>query len=325
VIWKSAPYAASLADSSGRVLWGDRASSARRSFPLRSVSGWELRLGEANTGDQGRRFLWYAFVLLLLMMLAFGVAVTLRTARREMELGRLQAEFAAGVTHEFKSPITGIRLLMERIIGGRVNSRSTIQDYYTAVCRETDRLELLVNRLLETHRIQSGQARYHFAPHCMADIAESAISRLRAQADAKRIHLTLETDDAQREADLDCTAIQDSLENLIENAIKYSPPDTSVAVTVEHTAKEVRVTVRDQGAGIDPADLPRIFDRFYRGRRDERQSVRGTGLGLPLVKAVVEGHGGLVEVKSIPGKGSEFCLRIPLREEERYAQSAHRG
>lgn len=319
------PYPVALTDSSGHLLWGDvQATGAARSFHLRAVSGWELRLGQPPGGDRSR-FLWYAFVAILLIMLAFGVAVTLRAARHEMELARMQAEFAAGVTHEFKSPITGIRLLMERIIGGRIHNRSTMQDYYMAVCRETNRLELLVNRLLETHRIQSGRVHYHFAPHAIRDLVESAIARLQTEADTKHIALILEANDGSREVEMDRTAMQDSIENLIENAIKYSPPDTQVQVVVEYTAKELRITVKDQGAGIEADDLPHIFDRFYRGRRDDRQAVRGTGLGLPLVKAVAEGHGGSIDVKSAPGKGSEFCLRIPIREEENYAQSLDRG
>ena len=215
--------------------------------------------------------------------------------------------------------------MLERITGGRLLDKATIREYQGTAQRETDRLERLVNRLLETHRIQSGQKRYQFAPHCIIDIVEGAISQFRPQAEAKRITLTLKTDDVLREIDLDRTGIQDSIENMLDNAIKYSPPDTSVEVSVEHGPKELRVTVRDEGIGIDPADLPRIFDRFYRGRRGEQQSVRGTGLGLALVKAVAEGHGGSVAVKSAPGQGSEFCLCIPIREEETYVASLDRG
>ncbi len=325
-IHKTVPYPFAVADSSGHLLWGDAtALKGKASFPLRVVSGWEFHAGEYAPGNERRQFLWYAFLALLLMTLAFGLAATIRIVKRELELARLQAEFAASVTHEFKSPIAGIRLLLERITGGHVIDKATIREYQHTAQRETDRLERLVNRLLETHRIQSGQKHYQFAPHCIIDIVESAIAHFGAQAEAKRITVTLNTDDVLREIDLDRTAIQDSIENLLDNAIKYSPPDTSVEVSVEHGAKELRVCVRDQGIGIEAADLPRIFDRFYRGRRGEQQSVRGTGLGLALVKAVAEGHGGSVAVKSAPGQGSEFCLCIPIREEETYVTSLDRG
>ncbi|HSB16289.1 MAG TPA: HAMP domain-containing sensor histidine kinase [Bryobacteraceae bacterium] len=325
-IHKTVPYPIAVADSSGHLLWGDAtALKGKASFPLRVLFGWEFHAGEYAPGNERRQFLWYAFLALLLMTLAFGLAATIRIVKRELELARLQAEFAASVTHEFKSPIAGIRLLLERITGGHVLDKATIREYQHTAQRETDRLERLVNRLLETHRIQSGEKRYQFAPHCIIDIVETAVAHFSPQAGAKRITVTLKTDDVLREIDLDRTSIQDSIENLLDNAIKYSPPDTNIEVSVEHGAKELRVCVRDQGIGIETADLPRIFDRFYRGRRGEQQSVRGTGLGLALVKAVAEGHGGSVTVKSAPGQGSEFCLCIPIREEETYVPSLDRG
>jgi signal transduction histidine kinase len=148
---------------------------------------------------------------------------------------------------------------------------------------------------------------------------------LRTQADAKKITVNVDSDDPTREIDVDRTALQDSFENLLENAIKYSPPGTSVALSIRHGDRDLLVSVRDEGLGIDPADLPRIFDRFYRGRRTASQAIPGTGLGLALVKAVAEGHGGTVEVESAPGGGSEFRLRIPIREEETYVAGPDRG
>jgi signal transduction histidine kinase len=98
-----------------------------------------------------------------------------------------------------------------------------------------------------------------------------------------------------------------------------------VALAIRHRNRDLLVSVRDEGLGIDPADLPRIFDRFYRGRRSASQAIPGTGLGLALVKAVAEGHGGAVEVECGPGGGSEFRLRIPIREEETYVAGSDRG
>lgn len=324
-IAKTFSFPLALADPAGHSLWGKVSGGIPRTLPLRAVPGWQLLVGEPLF-DSGRfqRSLWYGFLALLLAMLVFGLAMTDRLVRREVELARLQAEFAAGVTHEFKSPLTGLRLLMERIGSGRLLSQESFREYLSAMRRETDRLDHLVNRLLETHRIQSGQKHYQIAPHCITDIAQTAAARLRTQAEAKKITVTVDSDDPTREIDVDRTALQDSLENLLENAIKYSPSGTSVALTIRHGDRDLFVSVRDQGLGIDPADLPRIFDRFYRGRRTASQAIPGTGLGLALVKAVAEGHGGAVEVESAPG-GSEFRLRIPIREEETYVAGPDRG
>lgn len=322
----SVPYPLAVADSTDHIVWGDAAARAGRSFPLRAVPGWELLTGQPPaTTDLYQLWLWYGLVVMLVAMLAFGLVITARTVRGEMELACAQAEFAAGVTHEFKSPITGIRLLVERIRAGRLQDLSGIRDYCAAVDQEADRLDHLVNRLLDTHRIQSGQKSYHRAPHCAAEIAEAAIAHLRTQAEAKRITIAFDSDDPVRESDLDRIAIQDAIENLLDNAIKYSPPETHIAITVRHDHRDLRITVGDQGFGIDTTDLPRIFDRFYRGRGTGTQLVAGTGLGLALVKAAVEGHGGRIETASAPGQGSEFQIRIPIRQQESYASSLNRG
>ena len=278
--------------------------------PLRAVPGWELAFSSpAGTGsiDQ-RRLLWYSFICVLVVMLMAGLAMTVRVVRREVELARLQSEFVAAVTHEFKSPITSIRLLMERIAAGRLRTPESAGEYYAAVGRETDRLERLVNRLLESQKIQAGQKQYSFQPASMGEIAEAAVERLRPQAEAKSIAVKFETSGEIPELLLDKAAITDALENLLDNAIKYSSSGTQVSVVVEMGEGQVCVEVRDQGTGIDPDDLPRVFDRFYRGR----QNVQGTGLGLALVKAAAEAHGGTVAVTSTPGRGSTFFLRLPV-------------
>jgi len=280
---------------------------------LRAITGWELAFSSpAETGwfDQ-RRLLWYGFICLLVIMLMAGLAMTVRVVRREVELARLQSEFVAAVTHEFKSPITSIRLLMERISGGRLRTPEAAGEYYAAVGRETDRLDRLVNRLLESQKIQAGQKRYRFEPASLRELAEAAVARLRPQAEAKSIAIRLEAGGELPEVLLDQAAMADALENLLDNAIKYSPSGTEVSVAVEAREQQVCVEVRDQGPGIDADDLPHIFDRFYRGR----QNAHGTGLGLALVKAAVEAHGGTVTVTSVPGGGSTFCLRLPIRGE----------
>jgi signal transduction histidine kinase len=181
-------------------------------------------------------------------------------------------------------------------------------EYYAAVGRETDRLERLVNRLLESQKIQAGQKQYSFQPASMGEIAEAAVERLRPHAEAKSIAIKFETSGEIPELLLDKAAITDALENLLDNAIKYSSSGTQVSVVVGMGEGQVCVAVRDQGTGIDPDDLPRVFDRFYRGR----QNVQGTGLGLALVKAAAEAHGGTVAVTSTPGRGSTFFLRLPI-------------
>ena len=187
-------------------------------------------------------------------------------------------------------------------------------EYCGAIAREAGRLEFLVNRLLQTHKIEAGENRYHPAPHCLYELVKSAVANFDAQAEARRIRVAIDADDTTREVEVDRTAIQDSIQNLMDNAIKYSPDATCIEVQIRHGVEHVDISVKDQGIGIEPAELTSIFGRFYRGKRGVEQCPRGTGLGLWLVKAVAEAHGGKVVVTSLPGEGSTFRLILPIHE-----------
>jgi signal transduction histidine kinase len=237
-----------------------------------------------------------------------------RLVRREVALARRQAEFTAAVTHEFKSPITSMRLLMERIASGRLAAGPALDQYHAAITKETDRLDGLVNRLLDTQQIQAGRRNHAPVPALVVPIVEEAVSRFRPRAAAKGIDLRLEVPRDAIELNLDRHSISDALDNLIDNAIKYSPAGTVVTVGAKTADWGVEVHVRDEGAGIHRDDLPHVFEPYFRGRLGDRESVRGTGLGLALVRAAATAHGGTVDVTSAPGKGSCFTLRLPLGE-----------
>jgi len=315
-LFSTQPFGVAIRHVKGSVLWSRtfQGKAFQDPVPLHAVEGWELAFSypvERGTFDR-QRLLWYGFTLVTVMTMVIGVAVTLHVIRREVELNRLQSDFVAAVTHEFKSPITSIRLLMERLGGGRLKTPSSAAEYHDAINRETDRLERLVNRVLESQKIQAGEKRYSFVLGSLVEVAESSIWRLRPQAEAKSIAVDLELLGNIPEIRMDKTAVADALDNLVDNAIKYSPVGTRVVIRIEKRQSHLCAEVQDQGIGIDADELPRVFDRFYRGRRGDRHDVHGTGLGLALVKAAAEGHGGVVEVASAPGQGSRFCLRLPL-------------
>jgi signal transduction histidine kinase len=198
------PFSAAIRDRKGDIVWGTL-PNIRHVEALRTLPEWELAFsGLTSAGWTNRRLLlWYGFILLLVMILLVGLAMTVRVVRREAELGRLQNEFIAAVTHEFKSPITSIRLLMERLASGRLRTTEQASGYYTAISRETGRLELLVNRVLESQKIQVGLKQYSFAPASLIEIAETAVNQLRPQAEAKGIRLEMETDGHIPEVPLD--------------------------------------------------------------------------------------------------------------------------
>ncbi|MEW6208227.1 MAG: HAMP domain-containing sensor histidine kinase [Acidobacteriota bacterium] len=304
---------AAIRDAQGGVLWGSDFDQFH-SESLRAVPGWEMNFsGPATAGwVSQKQWLWFGFIMLLVLMLVVGLAMTAHVVRREMELAHLQNEFIAAVSHEFKSPLTSIRLLMERITGGRLQTTQAVEQYYAAIDRETQRLERLVNRLLEAQALQTGRKRYSFTRASIVEVAEAAINGLRPQAEARGIGLEARTEGVIPELQLDRAVMTDAIENLLDNAIKYSPSGASVTIAIRADENQVCIDVCDTGIGIDQNDLPRIFDRFYRGRRGDQQDVKGAGLGLALVKVAVEAHGGMVDVTSTPGKGSRFSLRLSI-------------
>jgi signal transduction histidine kinase len=299
------------------VLWSSGpppAAAGLESLPLEDMAGWTLAFssGPVRPNDW-RRLLNYGRVIFPMVVLACGLLMTAWIIRREMALVEMQASFAAAVTHEFKSPITSIRLLMERISSGRLQSAEATDRYYAAIRIETDRLEALVNRLLEAQKFQVGQKDYVFRTASIDAIVREAIDAMGPQAEAKQITVVLQCAAAVPTAlALDTESMADAIRNLLDNAIKYSPEGAPVAVSIVAQDDELRLVVSDEGVGVDPREADRIFEPFYRSRRGDHANVHGTGLGLALVKATAEAHGGSIAVSSDGVRGSRFTLTLPL-------------
>ncbi len=210
--------------------------------------------------------------------------------------------------------------MTERLTSGRIPSDGSPARYHAAIVAETDRLEGLVNRLLESQKLQSSQREYTFQPASLHAITSEAVERLRTQAEAKAIQLEVEAADTPPLL-LDVDAMADTIRNLIDNAIKYSPPGTRVVLSLASDGHAVALTVADEGIGVDPDETDRLFDAFYRSRRGDRANVHGTGLGLSLVRATAEAHGGRVSVATNGERGSRFTVWLPINPVGRHVAS----
>jgi signal transduction histidine kinase len=272
---------------------------------------------EAAVGAARTRNLALSFGVLLLM---FGsVAVLAVTADRAERLARQQIEFVAAVSHELRTPVSVIGAAAENLADGLVGDPARVKQYGARIQCESRRLADMVERVLLFAGIKAGRAVEHRSPvDANGVIADALASCSSAIAEAGA---TVETDIAAVLPPVmaNRSALGASVQNLIANALKYggASPWLHVSATAGRGRRgdEVRIAVADRGLGIAPADLPHIFEAFYRGAEAQSRQIRGNGLGLSIVKGIVEAHGGRVTVESTPGSGSTFVIHLP----------AHRG
>jgi two-component system sensor histidine kinase SenX3 len=221
----------------------------------------------------------------------------------------VRRDFVANIGHEIKTPVGAIALLAEAAIDA-TDDPEAVQRFLARLQHEAGRLSRLVQELIELSRLQGGEPLPELTPVSIDVIVAEAIDHVHAAADAKGIAVV-------SGGDVEVTAIGHhaqlvtAIGNLLENAIAYSGPDTSVAVGIHRRQESVEIAVKDEGIGIERDDLGRIFERFYRADPARSRATGGTGLGLAIVKHIVGNHGGDVNVSSRPGAGSTFIIRLP--------------
>ena len=241
-----------------------------------------------------------------------GVVLVLNDVTHLRHLQRVRQDFVANVSHELRTPITSIKGFLETLSDGALDDPADARRFVDIALKQTQRLTAIIDDLLMLSRIEqnSGQFRDTFTRSSVAECVESAIQLVELRAREKHIDI-----DAQYPEDclalMSPTLMEQALVNLIENAIKYSEPNTRVSVDVEETADHILFHVHDRGNGIEAHHLPRLFERFYRIDRARSRKVGGTGLGLSIVRHIAQVHGGYPEVKSTLGKGSTFSIVIP--------------
>jgi signal transduction histidine kinase len=251
-----------------------------------------------------------AFVLLL-AVIVLGLAATFRMVRRESEMARLKSDFVANVSHDLKTPLSLIRMFAETLEMDRVPDPAARREYYAVITRESERLTRLIDNVLDFSRIDSGRQRYDRRPATLEPIVRETVEAFRHPLTEQGFEVTIDVEPDLPELSLDEGAIGQALGNLVDNAIKYSDARRWLRVSARRAGDGVAIEVADHGVGIPPAEVPRVFEKFYRVGRSDTQGRRGTGLGLALVKHVVEAHGGRVDVQSRPGEGSRFTLVLP--------------
>lgn len=251
--------------------------------------------------------------------LPLGMIVVLRdmTASRELErlrrLDEMKSEFVANVSHELKTPLTSIKAYTEALLD--MVPEGQMRGFLKVIEEESDRLLYLINDLLNVARIQSGRMKLHFALAAPRSIVEEILTVSKLASDKHRI--VLEIAGGLPEILLDKERMKEVLVNLLSNAIKYSPAGGEVRVRMRLEESNLRIEVQDQGLGISPENQQKLFQPFSRVDSSLTAGIPGTGLGLVIVKSIVELHGGRITVESEPGRGATFIILIPARREIR--------
>ena len=242
-----------------------------------------------------------------------GRVCILRDVTSFKEIDIMKSEFVATVSHDLRSPLTlmrGYATMLDMV--GDLNEQQ--HGYIKKIISGVENMSRLVNNLLDLGRIEVGVG-LQVESFSVLDILERATSLLQLQASAKNIVLNLEIPkNLPPTIEADQALLHQAIYNLIENAIKYTPENGSVTVRVKTMPNDLIFEVEDTGIGITPDDLPRLFEKFYRGKQREARAQHGTGLGLAIVRSIAERHGGRVWVESRLGESSQFFLQIPLTQ-----------
>jgi two-component system phosphate regulon sensor histidine kinase PhoR len=250
---------------------------------------------------------------LLDLILIAGAWFVYRTVRHEVELAQLKSDFVSNVSHELRTPLSLIRMFGETLQMKRLTSEEKKQEYYDTIVHETERLTRLVNNILNFSRMEAGKKEYHLVQTNLNGIVENVLKSYESHLTQHGFVVASELDRQLPDVITDTESISEALLNIIDNAVKYSDKDKSITISTGTADGMTFVEVQDHGIGIDPHHQKRIFEKFYRVSSGLVHNTKGSGLGLTLVKHIVDAHKGTVTVKSEPGKGSTFRLSFPIQ------------
>jgi signal transduction histidine kinase len=279
---------------------------------------WMDRLLSKGTGTFLLIFLFIALIMVL------GLIFTLYTLNQELKLNRLKSDFIANVSHELKSPLTSIRHLMDLLHTNRVKTADQRKKYYATMIEQTEHLSYLIENILDFSRLEGNRKKYQFKEVDFSALMDQWIDQLDDHARGRNIEIKRIWDKNLPTIYIDSDAIQQVIFNLVDNAIKFSADSKIIEISCGLQEDWIRTCVRDWGYGIAKKDQDKIFDRFYRCEENLFRGIKGSGIGLTLVRKIVADHGGRIAVESSPGAGSLFCFYLPVKTERNHEENTGR-
>lgn len=251
-------------------------------------------------------------VILVIVVLG-GIVFALRAADRAIKLSKMKSDFVSNVSHELRTPLASIRVFAEFLKLGRTRSPERTQEYGEYIEAESRRLSRLIDNILDFSKIESGVKTYDFVRADLLQVVTSTLRTFEVRMRQQGWEVTLEAPaEPLPDMRLDPDAMGQALNNLLDNAVKYSGESKRIEVRLYRAKSEAVLEVEDKGIGIAPREQKKIFERFHRVGTGLVHDVKGSGLGLSIVHHVVRAHRGRVTVESEPGRGSTFAIRLPL-------------
>jgi signal transduction histidine kinase len=315
------PVQGGLVDADRKLAAGSAVRADLRVARTADATGlpWTIHVASADPDADSaafagrRRLLLAGFSVLALVLVAGSYFIT-RSIAREVAVTRLQSEFVSTVSHEFRTPLTSIRQMAEMLAKGRVPADDLRQQSYDILSHESERLERLVESLLDFGRAEAGVSRYTFERLDAIALVGDIVDGVRETAGAKGFEFDVRSTEAPVYVEADRDALGLAVRNLLDNAVKYSPECRTVWVETVRAGRRLEIRVRDRGVGIPPGEQRAIFDRFVRGSTSRRAGIKGTGIGLALARHIVNAHHGEIRLESSPGQGSTFTVVLPVED-----------
>ena len=283
----------------------------------KTLYAWRIQITPSDVAEllkqaDTERLLGRLLVPVSLVIFAVGLSVLWLSVRAERRGAQLRSDFIANVSHELKTPLSLIRMYGELLATGKYKGDAMGREYAGIITREAERLSHLIDNVLDFARLERGKASYHFAEGHLEEVVERALDVFRHRLEKEKLRLRTEIETNLPPVRMDEGAMTLVLLNLVDNAVKYAGDGGEVSVRLRRVPGAVALSIADRGAGIGPDEQRRIFERFYRADSARARNVRGSGIGLALVKHIAEAHGGRVDVESAPGRGATFTVYVPV-------------
>jgi len=282
----------------------------------KTLYAWRVQIAPRNVDElraqaETERLLGVLLIPVSTVIIAVGLGVVWLSVRGERRASQLKSDFIANVSHELKTPLSLIRMFGELLATGKHKGPGMAREYAGIITRESERLAHLIDNVLDFARLERGKASYNFHEARLEEVVERAldVSRYRLEKEKIRLRTDIESDLPSVRMDEDAMTLV--LLNLVDNAVKYAGTGRAVAVRLGRAPGGIALAVEDHGPGIAKEEQGRIFERFYRASNARVGNVRGSGIGLSLVKHIAEAHGGRVTVTSTPGQGATFTVFVP--------------